>query len=394
MTASMNPLRIAVLTATFPPYYAGAGNTAYHQAAGLAERGHDVTVMTATYPGESDDPKRVSVVRLKPLLRLGNAPLLYQLPSLLKEFDVIHLHQPFIFGSELAATAARLKGIPLVSTIHNALLAEGWRGRLFDGYSRTALPLTLRASSIIVGLTEGHAYSVPQVARELTRHPDKLRIVAGAVDTDEFSPAVSTPVWRERLGIPAEATVVMLCAVLDEAHRFKRVDLAIAAAGRVEGLHLLIVGRGPLAGQLSQQAAGLDISDRVHLVGFQPDLAECYRAADALLICSDKLESFGLVQVEAMACERPVIVCDLPGVRDVSIPGVHGFHVRAGDEADLVEKLRAFCSLSAEQRRAMGVAAREHVLENFTWTRSVDALEVALRAAATGPRAGVHAVSG
>jgi len=381
MTVSKASLRIAAVTATFPPYYAGAGNAAYHQAAGLAERGHDVTVLTATYPGAPDNPDQVRVLRLRPVLRLGNAPLLPELPALLRGFDVIQLHQPFIFGSEIVSATARLCRTPLVSTMHNALLAEGARGRLFDMYSKLVLPMTLRASSIVVGLTEGHARSIPQVARELSRRPEKLRVVPNAVDTDEFSPAPPDPRFRDQMGIPAEATVAMLCAVLDEAHRFKRADLAVAATAQVEGLHLLIVGRGPLSAELRAQATDLGISNRVHLAGFQADLKQCYRAADVLVICSDKLESFGLVQVEAMACERPVIVSDLPGVRDVSIPGVHGFRVRPGDKADLVDKLRAFCALSADARRTMGVAARRHVLSNFTWKHSVDALEGALHAA-------------
>jgi glycosyltransferase involved in cell wall biosynthesis len=381
MTASTNPLQTAIVTATFPPYYAGTGNTAYHQAAGLADRGYDVTVLTATYEGRPEDPRNVKVVRLRPVLRLGNAPFLPQLGSLLRGFDVIHLQQPFIFGSELVAGTAKFRGIPLVSTMHNALLADGLRGQLFDAYSMTVLPLTLRASSIVAGVTKSHAYSIPQVARELTRHPEKLRVVPNAVDVDKFSPAVAAPVLRERWGVPHDATLVMLCAALDQAHRFKRADLAVAATAQVADLHLLIFGRGPVAEELRDQATKLGISDRIHFEEAQDDLLESYRAADALVMCSDKLESFGLVQVEAMACERPVIVSDLPGVRDVSIPGVHGFHVAPGDQQDLVDKLRIFCSLSVEERRTMGVAARKHVVDNFTWKHSVDALEAALHAA-------------
>jgi glycosyltransferase involved in cell wall biosynthesis len=380
-TEPSTQLRVAVLTATFPPYYAGTGNVAYSQAAGLAERGHEVVVFTATYPGVVEDPEAVKVVRLRPIMRLGNAPLLPQLPSQLKDFDVIHLHQPFIFGSELAAATAKLRRIPLVSTIHNALVADGWRGQLFDGYSNSVLPLTLRASAVIAGLTSSHAYSIPQVARELARHPEKLRLVPNAVDTDRFSPSTATPGVRERWGIPSHAPVALLCAALDEAHRSKRADLAVAATARVDGLHLLIVGSGPLAVELSSQAADLGVSDRVHFAGLQREaLADYYRAADVLVLCSD-LESFGLVQVEAMACARPVIITDLPGARDVSVPGEHGFHVRPGDPEDLTEKLRDLLSLPAERRVEMGLAARQHVLNHFTWKHSIDALEGALRAA-------------
>jgi hypothetical protein len=70
------PLHIAHVTATFPPYYAGTGNVCFHQARALAARGHRVEVYSATYPGEPVDPAGVRVHRLRPVLRLGNAPLL------------------------------------------------------------------------------------------------------------------------------------------------------------------------------------------------------------------------------------------------------------------------------------------------------------------------------
>ena len=93
-------LRIAHLTATFPPYPGGAGNTCYRFATGQAERGHHVEVFTAPADGEPPDPGEAVVHRIEPAVAIGNAPLI---PSLarIEGFDVVHLHYPFIFGSEL-----------------------------------------------------------------------------------------------------------------------------------------------------------------------------------------------------------------------------------------------------------------------------------------------------
>ena len=97
---SIEPLRIAHLTATFPPYRGGAGNTAFRFAREQAERGHHVEVFTAPAEGEAPDPGGVDVHRIEPAFAFGNAPLI---PSLarIEGFDVIHVHYPFIFGSEL-----------------------------------------------------------------------------------------------------------------------------------------------------------------------------------------------------------------------------------------------------------------------------------------------------
>jgi hypothetical protein len=66
------------------------------------------TVPTATYPSEID-PKGIKVVRLCPTMRIGNAPLLPQLPARLEDFDVIPLHQSFIFRSEIVAATAKFR---------------------------------------------------------------------------------------------------------------------------------------------------------------------------------------------------------------------------------------------------------------------------------------------
>ena len=108
--ASRARLRIAHLTATFPPYPGGAGNTAYRFAKGQAERGHHVEVFTAPAEGEAPDPGEALVHRIKPVFAIGNAPLIPSLAGI-DGFDVVHVHYPFIFGSELTLLG-RLRAPP------------------------------------------------------------------------------------------------------------------------------------------------------------------------------------------------------------------------------------------------------------------------------------------
>jgi glycosyltransferase involved in cell wall biosynthesis len=65
----------------------------------------------------------------------------------------------------------------------------------------------------------------------------------------------------------------------------------------------------------------------------------------------------------------------------VSVDGEHGFHIKPDDVDDLTQKLREFFAQPAERRQEMGLAARQHVLDHFTWKHSLDALDGALRAA-------------
>jgi hypothetical protein len=82
-------LRIAHLTATFPPYPGGAGNTCFRFATAQADRGHHVEVFTASADGEPPDPGAAVIHRTEPLLAIGNAPLI---PSLarIEGFDLVH----------------------------------------------------------------------------------------------------------------------------------------------------------------------------------------------------------------------------------------------------------------------------------------------------------------
>ena len=77
-------------------------------------------------------------------------------------------------------------------------------------------------------------------------------------------------------------------------------------------------------------------------------------------------EAFGLVLVEAMACGKPVIASDLPGVRTVVDDGVNGFLVRPRDCEDLATKMRLLLE-NNEIRVTFGRAGRKKVEEKYSW---------------------------
>ncbi|MGI8730951.1 MAG: glycosyltransferase family 4 protein [Solirubrobacteraceae bacterium] len=376
---------MAVFSATFPPYYAGSGNACFYQAQAIAELGHDVTVFTATYDGEPVDPGSVEVRRHRPVLRLGNAPLIPRLAAI-RGYDVLHLHQPFIFGTDAALIARGRQRIPIVSSFHNSLLAEGIKGALFRFYNRTVTRAAVRRSAVLTVLSLEHAASVPELADELARRPAAFITTPNGVD-DAFHPGAS-PV-REQLGLADDDLVALVCAKLDAAHLTKRVDLAVRAVAAVDDrrVKLLVLGGGNLQTDYEQLATSLGIADRVRFVGDQPHarVPDFYRAADFLVSPSDS-ESFGITQIEAMACGKPVIITRLPGARDVSSDGVHGFHVEPGDLGELTASVRRMVAVSPAARGAMGAAGRERVLSRYTWAHSAQRLEQAYRRAAHGVR--------
>ena len=200
----MEPLRIAHLTATFPPYPGGAGNTCYRFARGQSERGNHVEVFTAAAEGEFPDPGGAIVHRIDPVMAIGNAPLIPQLAKL-DSFDIVHLHYPFIFGSELTLLGRlrkRSRSAALIVHYKNRLLGSGPRGLMFETYEHTVAPALIRAADRILVLSPDHARSVSYLEKALENTPERVIEMPNGVDNETFSPGPDTGGLRERLRNP------------------------------------------------------------------------------------------------------------------------------------------------------------------------------------------------
>ena len=387
-------MRIAHLTATFPPYPGGAGNTAYRFALGQAERGHEVEVFTAPADGEAPDPGKATVHRIDPVFEIGNAPLIPKLATL-RGFDVIHLHYPFIFGAELVlAGRLRSAGRRAALLVHykNRLVGDGRRGALFGIYEHTVAPTLIRAADRICILSAEHARSVPYLRRGLARTPERLVEMPNGVDTEAFSPGTN-PELRTKLGIPQDAVVAAFVATLDRAHHFKRLDIAIEALARVGGgstavgaggpgsasrPHLIVAGGGELLEQFRRQAVAAGVGDRVHFLDrvAHAELASVLRSADLLLLTTEPPESFGIVLIEAMACGLPALATDYPGVRAVIDSGRNGLVVPSADPGAVADALSSMIGLGPQRRRVLGQAGRDKAEQEWAWPRLLDRMDV------------------
>ena len=389
-------LRIAHLTATFPPYPGGAGNTAFRIAREQAERGHRVEVFTAPAAGEAPHPGEAIVHRIEPAVAIGNAPLIPRLAGV-RGFDVVHLHYPFIFGSELTllarAASRRARSQALLVHYKNRLVGNGPRGLVFEAYERSVAPALIRAADRVCVLSADHATSVSYLRRAGEHEPEKLVEMPNGVDTDAFSPGPDSTGLRERLGIPAAGVVAAFVATLDRAHHFKRIDVAIdalaAAGAEPPELHLLVAGGGELLDGFRRRAAAAGVGERVHFLGAVPhaELPGILRAADLFVLTTEPPESFGIVLIEAMACGLPTIATDYPGVRAVVDAGETGVLVPRGDAGAVAAALRELARAGAEERARIGARGRAKAEREWSWPRVLDRLDGAYDGAIEARRA-------
>jgi glycosyltransferase involved in cell wall biosynthesis len=307
-------------------------------------------------------------------VQIGNAPLLPGLLSL-HGFEVLHLHLPFIFGAELTWLLSKLRGQPYVITYHNDLIGEGGRRALFDGYSRVSLPLVIGGARKIAAVTLDHALHSRAASLFERRRADLVEIPNG-VDTQAFQPDLAAGrAVRARLNLGADMPIALFVGALDRAHHYRRVDLMLEAARSLPDLALLLIGDGDTRADYQAQARSLGIADRVRFVGkiAHPELPAYYNAADIVVLPSQLQESFGMVLIEGMACGKPVVASNIPGVRSVVRDGVDGVMVEPGSAEALTAGIRA---LLAADRQAMGAAGRAKVEAKYSWPSIVSALEL------------------
>jgi glycosyltransferase involved in cell wall biosynthesis len=386
-------LRIAHVTATFPPYRGGTGNVCLQNARELARRGHEFHVYTAAIAGAPAEEARDGffVHRLNPLLQVGNAPVLPQLLRSLHGFDVIHLHYPF-FGGEITALAAKLARAPLLITYHQDVLLGGTLGVVAKALEMTAGRLALRAAARL--LFTSYDYGQASRVRSLLR-AEQIGELSNGVDLERFSPSAPQIDVRARHQIGRSSRIVLLVAALDRAHYFKGVDIFLGALAQLPpDIIAVIVGDGDMLPSYRAEANRLGISARICFAGRASDqeLPDYYRSADLTVLPSITMgEAFGLVLLESLACGTPVVASDLPGVRTVVADQLDGLLVPPSDTAALASAIKQI--LSDEQlRRAMGLRGRAKAEARYDWRLIGERLEAiyleVLRAAA--PRS-IHA---
>jgi glycosyltransferase involved in cell wall biosynthesis len=193
----------------------------------------------------------------------------------------------------------------------------------------------------------------------------KVMVVPNGIDLLRFEVKALRVGRRETLGIPLEAPVVGTVGRLTE---IKRQDLLIRAFGlmldRAPDAHLLIVGDGPLGGELRRLADSLDLGDRVHFAGYEPH-PEVYLAEMDVFALSSRSEGMPLAVLEAWAAGLPVVATHVGGLPELIQDGQTGILVDTDDEAPLAE---ALVGLIADPSRArqLGDNGRRRVEADYS----------------------------
>lgn len=276
--------------------------------------------------------------------------------------DVLHCHLPL--AGVVGRFAGRLAGVPVVYTEHNLM-------ERYHPWTRRANLLTWRLQERVVAVSQVVADSIRAHAGD--RVP--VEVVENGIDVQGFEPHFEDRQRvRQHLGIPLDAPLVGQVAVF---RRQKRLDLwletAAGIAERRPDARFLLVGDGPLRGEVGRRVVNLGLADRVVLPGLQEDPRPYYAAMDVFLLSSD-YEGLPLSVLEAMATGLPVVTTAVGGLPGVVNEGSTGFLVPPGRPELLAERTLTLLDDPAAGAR-MGEAGRRRVAERFSLDRMVRRLE-------------------
>jgi glycosyltransferase involved in cell wall biosynthesis len=362
----MKKLRVLTFSRYADDNFGGVERYVFELARSL-EGAAEFANIVARRGGAPDTSTGTETVYARPLAHLSGTPICPGMPlhamrlHRANPFDIVHLQFPADPMAHIAAVALP-PTVKRVITWHSDIVRQKTLARLYEPF----LDRLLRTAHAIILPTPDHLHSSKQLARWGAK--DRLHVVPFGLDYERFvhRPAAADALRRR------EGDRFLVFALGRHVY-YKGLEYLIEAIAKLPQTTLILGGRGPLTETLIALAKQLGVADRVKFVGRIPDaeLPAYYHACDVFCLPSvSPAEAFGLVQLEAMACGKPVVACELHnGVTWVNRNEVSGLVVPPADPEALAGALKRL-QLDAALRERLGRQARERALREF----SIDAM--------------------
>ena len=304
-------MNIALVVSSYSPVPGGVESHVRHLAENLADRGHDVTVVThALAPGTADREflNRVRVVRLALTVRARNyrfsLPLWRYLRASSADFDVVHVHS---YHTVLPLMVAAAGPSTAVFTPHyHGVGHTPFRALLHQPYRWVARRAVRRMAAIIcVSKAEASHF-----LRDFPEMKDRVATVYNGTDLRAASPEALD-------ATPVTSADVLFVGRLEA---YKGVGSIIRSLPFARpGTRLVVIGQGPARAPLLSLAEDVGVADRVAFLGAVTDSELLAATARAGALCTmSEQEAFGLTIADAVTQGLPVVASDIPAHAEVA----------------------------------------------------------------------------
>jgi glycosyltransferase involved in cell wall biosynthesis len=298
---------------------------------------------------------------------------LLRLRRLMKRERIEILHAHDFYSGLIGSVAARLAGVRVIACQRHLKLSDRrvhrWGQRVIQRLAHRILVNSEAIRDYII--TRDRA-----AARKIVVVKNGISPRAGATEHgvgEEVRRQAHDELCRE-LGIDLGAMLVGVTARLQPVKGHRYLIEAAAQVVRINpGAHFVLVGDGPLRGEIENQIAQLGITENVHLLGDRKDAPRLAAAFD-LVVLASLHEGLPNAVMEAMAAGVPVVATAVGGTKELIADGETGFLVPAGDASALASRI-AFALSNRAKSIEMAGGAYEFVMDRFGVNRMVESVE-------------------
>jgi len=350
-----------------PPVIGGVEGHINMLANGLKQRGIEVEVLVSNTRArlEKETINGIQVTKVPQLGRLASAPLNptfpFHLRRLARDADVLHFHFPNPTG-EISSLLTRPNN-KVVVTYHSDIIRQARLAKLYSPLRRRFL----ESSQTIIATSPNYVRS----SGVLGQFQDKTSVIPFGIDLARF--ALSSEKAKEIATLRRTYGPSTLLFI-GRFRYYKGLHVLIEAMSKVRG-KLLLIGGGPVGKDLRSQVAAKRLEEKVFFLGELSDheVVNHLHACDVFVLPSVlPSEAFGIVQLEAMACGKPVICTELgTGTSFVNQHGKTGLVVPPNNVDALAQAINHLLE-NPELREEYGREGRKRVEKYFSKERMVE----------------------
>jgi rhamnosyl/mannosyltransferase len=354
-------MKVLQLGKYYPPYMGGIESHLRQLCGELKSKVDlDVVVCNSEMREADDVVEGVHVHRCAEIAKVASTSLCPTMPLVLsrRDYEILHVHFPHPMGVMSYLASKKPANHRIVVTYHSDIVKQQTLLLAYQPF----MNVMLRHASAIVCTSPNYLES----SESLRAFRSKCEVVPLGIDLAAFE---VTPAIRERANAIRERIGAPILLSVGRLAYYKGFEHAIVALRDIPEAHLVIVGDGPLQDSLEKCARDAGVRERVHFESGVSDaeLVAYYVACDAFVLSSiARSEAFAIVQLEAMACARPVINTNLDsGVPFVSRHEESGLTVPPEDPKALAAAARRLLS-DETYRHQLGARGRARVEAEFT----------------------------
>jgi glycosyltransferase involved in cell wall biosynthesis len=368
-------------------FYGGIESYIYNLSKNLVKLGHKVTVVTSKMPKtlpKTENIEGIEIIRLNPPAIVGGFPIMPNLPfkllSVSKDADIIHGHINAPAIIESATLASKIIDVPLVVTYHADPIIQDVSVKIPNCLQKVlrnywiSVALILKSAKTIIATTPLYI----EKSEFLRNYLEKVVVIPNSIDFAFFREPNPQDIQIFKKNYRLENNRILL--FVGRLVKYKGIEYLLKAMKTVlrtvGNVRLLIVGDGPLRGELEYLTRKMNLEKYVIFVGNVNSelLRNIYALADLFVLPSiSKSEGFGIVLIEAMTYAKPIIASNVGGIPYVVNNGLTGVLVTPRNSEELGNRIIELLSDTGKAQN-LGKKGQEYVRKHYSWEHTIKQL--------------------